>query len=101
MSVPTVKPGNRPPLLRAARARLDATRIGGRPITWFLTGWRGALLALLLAVVFPQFVGNGGAFTGLLFDPNEGLVVVGISIGIYVLLALGLNIVVGYAGLLD
>jgi ABC-type branched-subunit amino acid transport system permease subunit len=56
---------------------------------------------LVLLVLFPQFVGSHGAFTYVFFAPNEELLLTAVSVGIYVILALGLNIVVGYAGLLD
>lgn len=71
------------------------------PWQWYFQGWRLGLIVLVLAVLFPQFVGNNGALTGLIFRPNEALVLIASSVGIYVILALGLNIVVGYAGLLD
>src|SRR5262249_15849707 len=49
-----------------------------------------------------QCIGNYGAFTYYLFDqPQESLILTGISVGIYIVAALGLNIVVGFAGLLD
>jgi ABC-type branched-subunit amino acid transport system permease subunit len=57
------------------------------------------LLALL--ILFPQLVGNAGIFTYWFFAPNEALVLTAVTCGIYVIMALGLNIVVGYAGLLD
>jgi ABC-type branched-subunit amino acid transport system permease subunit len=75
--------------------------IAGRPLKWYVQGWRLYALLLILAILFPQFIGNNGAFTGLLFGANEALVLTAISVGIYTILALGLNIVVGYAGLLD
>ena len=52
-------------------------------------GTRTALIAFAVAIVLP-FAGRNGAFTNFLADA-----------GAFVLLALGLNIVVGYAGLLD
>ena len=52
-------------------------------------GARNALIAFAVAIVLP-FVGHNGAFTNFLADA-----------GAFVLLALGLNIVVGFAGLLD
>ncbi|MDB5028038.1 MAG: inner-rane translocator [Candidatus Eremiobacteraeota bacterium] len=50
---------------------------------------RNAVLAFAVAIVLP-FVGHNGGFTNFLADA-----------GAFVLLALGLNIVVGFAGLLD
>src|ERR1700694_5313989 len=50
---------------------------------------RNAVLAFAVAIVLP-FHRNGGGFTNFLADA-----------GAFVLLALGLNIVVGFAGLLD
>jgi ABC-type branched-subunit amino acid transport system permease subunit len=87
------------PALAAVKARLDAVRIAGKPLTWFVSSWRLYGLLLILAILYPQFYGNQGQL--LLGAPNEALVIAGIFVGIYVLLALGLNIVVGYAGLLD
>ena len=77
--------------IAALRKRLNAaldTNVGNHPIWWYITGWRGGLIALLLAVIYPQVV-------------DRSLQLTGITVGIYVLLALGLNVVVGYAGLLD
>ncbi len=85
--------------LATLRSRIDAIRIAGKPITWPVTGWRGYTLLLIAAILLPQFVGNYGALVPGV--PNEALLTSAITVGIYVLLALGLNIVVGYAGLLD
>jgi branched-chain amino acid transport system permease protein len=52
-------------------------------------GIRNAALAFAAAIVLP-FIGHNGGFTNFLADS-----------GAFVLLALGLNIVVGFAGLLD
>jgi ABC-type branched-subunit amino acid transport system permease subunit len=73
---------------------LDNRKIAGHPIRWYLTGWRGGVLALIVAVLYPFVV-------SLSPDNAQTLISTGIAVGIYVLLALGLNIVVGYAGLLD
>lgn len=88
-------------VVQPAAEKRGPTMIAGRPLRWYFQGWRlcGAILVLL--VLFPQFIGNSGAFTGLLFNADEQKVLLGINIGIFVILALGLNIVVGYAGLLD
>lgn len=72
----------------AARDWLDTTSIAGRPSSWYLTGWRMGLILLALAILLP-------------FLLSQTLISVAISVCIYSLLALGLNIVVGYAGLLD
>ncbi len=79
---------------RQINEMLDGRKIAGRPIRWYLSGWRGGTLVLLLAIVYPFF-------TALFSDLSQTLIGAGIQVGIYVLLALGLNIVVGYAGLLD
>ncbi len=72
-----------------------------RPLAWYFQGWRLYAALGVVLVLFPQFVGNNGVFTGLIFSANESLVITGVRIGLYVILALGLNVVVGYAGLLD
>jgi len=64
------------------------TQIAGRPLSWYLSGWRGAGIWLILAIALPNFI-------------NQSLLNICIGISIYVILALGLNVVVGYAGLLD
>lgn len=81
----------RSPLV-ALNALLERVKIGRYPLVWYLTGWRGGLIALFAAIVLPQLV-----------DPASSQVLLGnlISMGTYVILALGLNVVVGYAGLLD
>jgi ABC-type branched-subunit amino acid transport system permease subunit len=75
--------------LDVLRARIATTRLAGRPLPWFWSGWRGGLVALALAVAFPYVTGD------------QALIQSASYAGIYVLLALGLNIVVGFAGLLD
>lgn len=75
--------------LRELRTRLDEIKIAGRPLTWYVSGWRFAVIFLVLAFSFPTLSGD------------QTLIFTVASITIYVLLALGLNIVVGYAGLLD
>lgn len=75
--------------LRELYARLEATKIAGKPVPWFWSGWRAGLIVLVLAVLFP-FVSGDQALIGSVS-----------YVGIYVLLALGLNIVMGFAGLLD
>ena len=75
---------------RASVSRtLDETMIGSRPLRWFVSGWRLGLIFLVLAVIFP-YVEN-----------DQSIQTSAVSVGIYVMLALGLNIVVGFAGLLD
>jgi ABC-type branched-subunit amino acid transport system permease subunit len=66
-------------------------KVAGRDLRWYLAGWRLGILMLAVAILLPYIL-NG-------IDP--GLVTATIGVGIYVILALGLNIVVGYAGLLD
>lgn len=75
------KRGKLPPIL-------DDAKIAGRPLRYYLTGWRGGIVALVVAALLP-------------FGFTPDLMVTSIAVGIYVFLALGLNIVVGYAGLLD
>jgi branched-chain amino acid transport system permease protein len=67
---------------------LDNTKIAGRSLRWFLTGWRVGILWLIISLFVPLFL-------------DTSLQVTAITIAIYIMLALGLNIVVGYAGLLD
>jgi len=67
---------------------LDNTHVLGKSLLWYVSGWRLGIIALVLAIIYPQ-------------EFDDSYVLAGIGIGIYVLLALGLNIVVGYAGLLD
>jgi ABC-type branched-subunit amino acid transport system permease subunit len=67
------------------------TKVAGREIRWYLAGWRLGIIMLAISILLPYFL-NG-------IDPS--LVSTAIGVGIYVILALGLNIVVGYAGLLD
>lgn len=76
---------------RAAGPNLAAvTRLPSRWVASFATGRRVPTILLALALVlFP------------LVDPDKSHVNVAASAGTWVLLALGLNIVVGYAGLLD
>ena len=85
-----IRPGTRrEPAWRARlRSVLENTRIAGRPLAYYLSGWRLGVLLLVIMIVFPWIV-------------ESRLVVDAISIGIFVILAVGLNIVVGYAGLLD
>lgn len=78
--------------LRAGMDTALDTRVGTRSVRWYLTGWRGGVLVLMLAAIFPFIAEPIG---------GQSLIVTAITIGIYVMLALGLNIVVGYAGLLD
>jgi branched-chain amino acid transport system permease protein len=71
------------------RAWFDNTKLLGRSLSWYLSGWRLGLVFVALAVFFPQITGD------------QSQILAGAEIGVYVILALGLNIVVGYAGLLD
>ncbi|HKV83627.1 MAG TPA: hypothetical protein VJN88_03665, partial [Ktedonobacterales bacterium] len=68
---------------------LDDTMVGNRPLRWYTSGWRLGIFWLVVAVIFPY------AVTDLSIQTSA------IAVGIYVMLALGLNIVVGFAGLLD
>lgn len=69
-------------------ATLDGTKIGSRTLRWYLSGWRAGIFWLVIAALVPWVL-------------DTSLQVTAITIAIYVMLALGLNIVVGYAGLLD
>lgn len=71
------------------RPRVYGVTVRGRPLGWYLSGWRIGIVALVLAVLFPFLFGS------------QALTIAGIQVGIFVLLALGLNVVVGFAGLLD
>src|SRR5579883_2511604 len=68
-----------------------SNKIAGRELRWYLSGWRLGIILLVVCIILP-FVLDG-------IDPS--LVTTSIAIGTYIILALGLNIVVGYAGLLD
>jgi branched-chain amino acid transport system permease protein len=70
------------------QSQLDNTKVAGRSLRWYLTGWRASVFWLVIAALVP-------------FLLDTSLQVTAITIAIYVMLALGLNIVVGYAGLLD
>ena len=70
---------------------LMGSKVAGRELRWYVNGWRLGIIMLVLAILLPYVLVG--------FDP--GLVSAAIGVGIYVVLALGLNIVVGYAGLLD
>jgi ABC-type branched-subunit amino acid transport system permease subunit len=67
---------------------LDNTKIGQKPLRWYLSGWRMGIFWLVIASLVPWVL-------------DTSLQVTAITVSIYVMLALGLNIVVGYAGLLD
>ena len=66
-------------------------KVAGRDMRWYLSGWRAGIIWLIIAILAP--------FIMSIFDPS--LITASIGVGVYVVLALGLNIVVGYAGLLD
>ena len=67
------------------------SKIAGRDVRWYLSSWRFGILMLVVAIILPF----------LLYEIDPALVPAAIGVGVYVILALGLNIVVGYAGLLD
>lgn len=67
---------------------LDNTKIGPKSLRWYLSGWRMGIFWLVIAALVPWVL-------------DTSLQVTAITVCIYVMLALGLNIVVGYAGLLD
>ncbi len=76
------------------RSWANETMIAGRPLMWYVTGWRFGMIALILAILLPAV--PYGVFPGI-----QSFLVSMTSVFVYVMLALGLNIVVGYAGLLD
>ncbi len=76
------------------RSWASETKIAGRPVIWYVTSWRFALIALLVTILLPLVPYD--VYPGI-----QSLVVSMTSVWVYVMLALGLNIVVGYAGLLD
>ena len=43
---------------------LDNTQVAGRPLRYYVTGWRGGVIAIMIAVLFPL-----GSASGL-FDPS-------------------------------
>lgn len=77
-----------PAWVAALRTTMQSTKIAGRPLEWYLTEWRLGVIVFVLMLLFPLYAGST-------------FVNVAIPVGIYVVLAVGLNIVVGYAGLLD
>ena len=77
-----------------ARSWLNSTMIAGRPLIWYLTGWRFAIIAAILAILLPLTPVS-------VYGDIQSLLVAMTSVFVYVMLAMGLNIVVGYAGLLD
>ncbi len=77
-----------------ARVWANETVIAGRPIIWYVTGWRLGIIALILAILFPMI-------PYAVYPDIQSLIYAMTSVWVYVMLALGLNIVVGYAGLLD
>ena len=90
MSLPASK--ERRSWREATRAQIDSTldntKIGKRPLRWYLTGWRIGLFWLALASLVPWVL-------------STSLLTTAITCAIWAMLALGLNIVVGFAGLLD
>src|SRR5947208_16029305 len=56
------------------------------------------LIVLIVALTYPFYLGNLGTMNLLGDYPTLGTAVI---MGVYVIMAIGLNIVVGYAGLLD
>ncbi|HKS69818.1 MAG TPA: branched-chain amino acid ABC transporter permease [Ktedonobacterales bacterium] len=85
---PTTTSRHAPSWSENLRSSLERTKIAGRSLMWYISGWRLGLVFLVLVLLFPFYAGTI-------------LVNVAIPLGIYVMMAVGLNIVVGYAGLLD
>ncbi|HEX2349788.1 MAG TPA: branched-chain amino acid ABC transporter permease [Ktedonobacterales bacterium] len=77
-----------------ARDWTHETMIAGRPVIWYVTGWRFAIITLIVGVLLPLVPYSA-------YPDIQSLLVALTSVFIYVMLALGLNVVVGYAGLLD
>src|SRR5579884_2012665 len=86
MSTPTAAKSSRQS--QRGSGVFDTVQIGGHPLRYYVSGWRFGLLAVIVAALLP--------ITG-----NQAWLVTAIAIAVYVLCAQGLNIVVGYAGLLD
>lgn len=78
----------------SVRRWANEAMIAGRPVAWYVTGWRFGVIAVILAVLLPLI--PTAAYSDI-----QSLLVAMTSVFVYVMLALGLNIVVGYAGLLD
>lgn len=76
------------------RTWANGTMIAGRPVTWYVTGWRFAVIAFIVSILLPLIPYD--VYPGI-----QSLLVAMTSVWVYVMLALGLNVVVGYAGLLD
>jgi branched-chain amino acid transport system permease protein len=72
----------------------------GRGWTRVPTTWRYGL-ALALLLLLPWITGTAPVLNVLGFTNNEFMVRIGAQFLLFALLAIGLNIVVGYAGLLD
>jgi ABC-type branched-subunit amino acid transport system permease subunit len=70
------------------------TMIAGRPVMWYITGWRFGVIALIVTILLPWV-------PAYLYGDIQAFLVAMTSVWVYVMLALGLNVVVGYAGLLD
>jgi len=87
MSTPTSAPAARKPATRGFKERVDHLPRSVKIVLWVLF----ALFLFLLPLLnIPFITTEGSDFGGVLF-----------TVATYVLVALGLNIVVGYAGLLD
>jgi branched-chain amino acid transport system permease protein len=78
----------------SARRWADETMVLGRPVGWYVTGWRFGVIAIIIAVLLPLIPNSA-------YPQLQSLLVSMTSVFVYCMLALGLNIVVGYAGLLD
>jgi branched-chain amino acid transport system permease protein len=87
MSTPTSAPAARKPATRGFKERVDHLPRSVKIVLWVLFA---VFLFLLPLLNIPFITTEGSDFGGVLF-----------TVATYVLVALGLNIVVGYAGLLD
>jgi branched-chain amino acid transport system permease protein len=68
---------------------------------WARTSGRGRAIVYALAFVFFIVVFPSGPFAAFMAPGSDWHTILFFPIGMFVLLALGLNVVVGYAGLLD
>ncbi len=80
---------------------LNNTKFLNRSLSWYVTGWRVGVFWGLIALFLPQLLNFSTNFLDQTYFAPNILLLDAILCGIYVMLALGLNIVVGYAGLLD
>jgi branched-chain amino acid transport system permease protein len=88
-SAPTA-PGGSTPQRRSTTSALDSVRNAAPTVRGLLPPWAWVLLFVGLAIAYPYAVSG-----------NQDLLDASIQALAYVIMALGLNVVVGFAGLLD